>query len=126
MAAPRRPRARLSAEALEPRETPALVGGLDPSFNGTGTSQTASFGTVDVFNATAVEPDGHIIAVGTTNQNGTNDFLVVRYNPNGTLDSSFVGGAGRRVIDFLGGNDQAFGVAIQADGKIVVVGKGTP
>jgi uncharacterized delta-60 repeat protein len=116
----------LSAEALEPRETPAVVGGLDPSFNGTGISQHATFGTVDVFNAVATEPDGHIIAVWTTNQNGTADFLVVRYNPDGTLDHSFVGGAGRRVIDFSGGNDQAFGVAIQPDGKIVVVGKGTP
>src|SRR2546426_376342 len=47
-------------------------------------------------------------------------FGLARYNPNGLLDPSF-SGDGRQTTDF-GGYDQAEGVAIQSDGKIVAVG----
>ena len=48
------------------------------------------------------------------------DFAVARYNPDGTLDTSFAGD-GKLTTDF-GGYDEANGVAIQADGKIVAAG----
>ena len=50
------------------------------------------------------------------------DFALARYNPNGTLDTSF-SGDGRKTTDFAGPDDGATGVAIQSDGKIVVVGR---
>lgn len=39
----------------------------------------------------------------------------------GTLDANF-DGDGRVTTDILSGNDRAFGVALQPDGKIVAVG----
>ena len=50
------------------------------------------------------------------------DFLLARYNPNGTLDTASPATASRRPTS--GGPDEATGVAIQASGKIVVVGGG--
>jgi uncharacterized delta-60 repeat protein len=70
----------------------------------------------------AVQPDGKIVVVGASN-NGTNfDFSIVRYLPNGSLDSSF--GVGGRVITPVGTYDDfAEKVVIQSDGRIVVAGR---
>ena len=48
------------------------------------------------------------------------DFALARYNPNGSLDTSF-SGDGKQTTDF-GGPTRANGVALQGDGKIVAVG----
>jgi len=56
-----------------------------------------------------VQNDGKIIAVG-------GGGIIARYNPNGQLDSSF--GIGGRIQSFL----YLYDVAVQSDGKIVVVG----
>ena len=52
---------------------------------------------------------------------GRRDFALARYNPNGSLDTSF-SGDGRQTTDF-GGFDEANGVALQGDGRIVAVGR---
>jgi uncharacterized delta-60 repeat protein len=96
------------------------VGALDPSF-GTGGLVTTTFGGTEIANAAAIQPDGKIVVVGSTTSG--NDFAVARYNPDGTLDTSF-GGDGK--FDFtFGGTDVATDVAIQSDGRIVVVGHTT-
>src|SRR5207248_2007850 len=74
----------------------------------------------------ALQSDGKIVAVGTTDITGASpgDFAIARYNPNGSLDRSF-SGDGKQTTD-LGGvvsGDGAKGVAIQANGKIVAVGE---
>ncbi len=51
------------------------------------------------------------------------DFATARYNPNGSLDTSF-SGDGMQTTDF-GGDDLANDVAIQANGKIVAAGIAT-
>jgi uncharacterized delta-60 repeat protein len=51
----------------------------------------------------------------------SNDFLVARFNANGTLDTSF-GSSGRITTDFAGGVDAAKGLVVQPDGKFVVTG----
>jgi uncharacterized delta-60 repeat protein len=66
------------------------------------------------------QSDGKLIAVGDVTSFGT-DFAVVRYNTDGSLDSSF-GIGGIVITDFSGDQDTALGVAIQGDGKIVAVG----
>jgi uncharacterized delta-60 repeat protein len=68
----------------------------------------------------AVQPNGKIIAVGSLN-GSIADFAVVRYNTNGSPDSSF-GSSGIVFTDFSGENDYAFGVVLQPDGFIVVAG----
>jgi len=100
------------------------TGGLDATF-GTGGLVITDFGGSEEIFAAALLDDGKIIVVG---QFGDADFAVARYLANGTLDTTFGTGDadgvdGITVTDFSGGEDFAFGVAIQSDGKIVVAGR---
>jgi uncharacterized delta-60 repeat protein len=104
-------------EPLEGRDVPAAVGALDPSF-ATGGKLTVA-GTT--FGAVALQPDGKIVAVGGQAVGVDLDFLVARFNPDGTPDTTF-NTTGTKTIDFNGANDNANAVAIQSDGKIVVAG----
>jgi uncharacterized delta-60 repeat protein len=92
-------------------------GSLDASFSGDGL-QTTGFGGIDRANGVALQANGKIVAVGT----GHSDFALARYNANGSLDTSF-SGDGLQRTDFGDFGDRASGVALQADGKIVVVGR---
>jgi uncharacterized delta-60 repeat protein len=98
-------------------------GTLDTSFNGTGKVITAIGSGVDEAHAVAIQSDGKIIAVGFSNNGLNNDFALVRYNSNGTLDTSF-NGTGKVTTAIGNGVDEAFAVAIQSDGKIVAAGFG--
>jgi uncharacterized delta-60 repeat protein len=69
----------------------------------------------------AVQTDQKIVVAGECEVNNNNGFAVARYNPDGTLDTSF-DGDGRVVTKFNVFNDAAEAVAIQSDGKIVVAG----
>jgi uncharacterized delta-60 repeat protein len=91
-------------------------GSLDTSFGSGGTVLTSFGGNLSAASDLAIQPDGKIVAVGIANGN----FGVARYNADGTLDSTF--GVGGLVMTDFGGFDQANGVALQPDGKIVVVG----
>jgi uncharacterized delta-60 repeat protein len=90
-------------------------GSLDPSFDGDGRVMTA-FGV-------AIQADGKIVAAGRSYAGARPfDFALARYNPDGSLDPSFDGDG--RVLTGFGGDESAFDVAIQADGKIVAAGAG--
>ncbi len=97
-------------------------GSPDASF-GTGGKVVTSFGNEFGFAYdVAIQPDGKIIAAGYS-RTGTNlGFALVRYNPDGSLDASF--GAGGKVVTIFGNGNSIpkNTVAIQSDGKIVVVG----
>ena len=100
-------------------------GSLDTSFDGDG-KVTTSFGgsfVPETANAVAVQPDGKIIAAGFTGAFGPPEFALVRYNADGSLDATF-DGDGKLITDAGGasGNDTAYAIALQADGKIVVAG----
>ena len=96
-------------------------GSLDITFDGDG-KVTTVFGSLDEAFAVAIQPDGKIVAIGHTliQPPGTADFALARYNPNGSLDTTF-GNGGKVTTDF-GGEDRGDGVLIQPDGKIVVAG----
>ena len=101
-----------------------INGQLDPTF-GNGGKVTQHFN--NTYNAfiteVALQNDGKIVVAGTV-PNGAvhkNDFEVSRYNTNGLLDSSF-GTNGILFIDFGGSEDEANGLIIQPNGKIVVTG----
>jgi uncharacterized delta-60 repeat protein len=96
-------------------------GSLDTTF-GTGGKVTTPIGvTDDQAEAVAIQSNGKIVAFGQTN-NGTDwDFALARYNTNGSLDTTF-DTDGKVVTPFGSGDDEAYGVAIQADGKIVTAG----
>ena len=96
-------------------------GSLDTSFGVGGKVTTTTGIGGDVF-ALTIQPDGKIIAVGVTTSVGTDrDMAMARYNPNGSLDTSF-GVSGIVITDFFGGADFATAVALRPDGKIVVAG----
>ena len=100
------------------------TGALDSSFDGDGRLNTAFNG--DSFaNAVVVQSDGKIVAAGAVLFNvGGSNFALVRYNPNGSLDTSFGANAnGRAFVDHAPtGEDQANDLALQTDGKIIVAG----
>jgi uncharacterized delta-60 repeat protein len=100
-------------------------GSLDPSFNGTGkvVTQIAPGASADFGNAVAVQSDGKILAVGSTANGHPADFALLRYNLDGSLDTTF-NGTGIVVVD-IGGSDFAESVSVQADGKIIVTGTST-
>src|SRR5262245_4675492 len=101
-------------------------GTLDASF-GTGGIVTTGFGVSAEAYSAAVQADGKIVAAGEGNFNGGDDFALVRYNSNGTLDTTF--GAGGKVTTTFNAPPspsslfaQAFSVAVQPDGRIVAAG----
>jgi uncharacterized delta-60 repeat protein len=96
-------------------------GTLDTSFSGDGKQTTNSPGDEEA-TGVALQTDGKIVAVGHAGGNATDDFALARYNPDGSLDTSF-SGDGRQTTDFFGSFDQANAAALQSDGKIVVVGR---
>ncbi|MFC8450639.1 calcium-binding protein [Kitasatospora sp. NPDC057223] len=99
-------------------------GSLDTGF-GTGGRVTTDFnGGSDEAQAVAVQSDGRIVVAGRSEvpEGGFNWFSLARYNTDGSLDTGF-GTGGRVVVDFgTGGVDEAFGVAVQSDGRIVAAG----
>ncbi|HEV7889401.1 MAG TPA: hypothetical protein VGP08_02120 [Pyrinomonadaceae bacterium] len=81
-------------------------------------------GTDDGGYAMALQPDGRIVVGGYAVDlaNGDKEFALVRYNYNGTLDTTF-NGTGKVVTDFNGTSDRIWGLTLQTDGKIVAVGE---
>ncbi len=106
----------------------AADGDLDPTFNGTGivTTNNASF---EIANDLAIQPDGKIVVAGRAGTSsffdGTLlDFQIARYNPDGSLDTTF--GTGGIVTTDIEELDTLEAVALQADGRIVVTGATRP
>ncbi len=70
----------------------------------------------------ALQADGKIVLAGScATDQASSDFALVRYNQNGSLDTSF-DGDGRVLTEFSGGIDGANALALQTDGKIVAAG----
>jgi uncharacterized delta-60 repeat protein len=101
-------------------------GSLDSSF-GDGGIVTTTFPEGSYAFDVALQVDSKIIAAGTVfvdfdpGESSDTDFALARYNPDGSPDATF-GNGGQVSTDFLGLEDDAFSVLIQADGKIVAVG----
>jgi len=93
-------------------------GTLDNSFGGdTGIVTLAVGGFADGAQSVALQSDGKIIAAGYARNGTIYNFILVRLNTNGSLDSSF--GTNGKIFHI---NGTAFSVAIQADGKILAAG----
>jgi uncharacterized delta-60 repeat protein len=95
-------------------------GMLDSTFSTNGKVLTDLSSGRDFASAVALQADGKIVAAGRSGGSGGR-FGLVRYNTDGTLDTTF-GMDGKVRTNFTAGDDVANGVAVQADGKIVVVG----
>ncbi len=96
---------------------------LDPTFDTDG-RVVADLGGTEAANCVAIQADGKIVVAGTSNASGSGDFMVARYLPDGTPDTSFgTGGVVLTDVSGAGSADLGRRLAIQTDGKIVVVGE---
>jgi uncharacterized delta-60 repeat protein len=95
-------------------------GSLDHTFSGDGMLLT-DFGGADSGQGVAIQSNGRIVVSGSTCSGGICKLAVARYSGIGGLDSSF-SGTGKKVLAYGSGGNGGAAVAIQADGKIVIVG----
>ncbi|HET6978798.1 MAG TPA: hypothetical protein VFI24_20870 [Pyrinomonadaceae bacterium] len=101
----------------------ATSGNLDPTFGSGGIVRTDFSGNIDRANAVGIQADGKIVAAGSSFSSAktVEDFIVARYNTNGSLDKRF-GSNGKITTDFFRNVDTINALVIQPDGKIVVAG----
>ena len=98
-------------------------GALDTSFDTDGEVTTA-IGVGAGATSVVVQADGRIVAAGNSSNGANDDFAVVRYLPNGALDTSF-DTDGKVTTDIEASNGSAISVVVQADGRIVAAGYST-
>jgi uncharacterized delta-60 repeat protein len=103
------------------------TGGVATGYiKGDGTTNTVTANAQSDITKLVVQPDGKIVQVGYKATGQGDNFIIIRYNVDGTIDASFGTDApfGFTAHDLgLSTNDRAHGVALQSDGKIVVVGE---
>ena len=91
----------------------------DTTFSGDGLqSETfGSFAPDTKASAIAVDGNGRTVVVGSTGL--AYEFTIAAFGNDGTLDTTFASG-GRQTVPVQDGENQAAGIALQGDGKIVV------
>jgi uncharacterized delta-60 repeat protein len=99
----------------------AAPGTLDVSFGAGGALRSNFGGTYDWAYATAIQPDGRILAAGVSDARGTYDFALARYTSTHDLDRTF-GVGGVVLTDFGHSYDWAYALALLPDGNILVAG----
>ena len=94
-------------------------GTLDTTFGTKGTT-TTNLGDWDTAHTMVLQPDGKILIAGTTITHNHRNIALIRYNPNGTLDTTF--GTKGTTTTNLGDWDTAHTMVLQPDGKILIAG----
>lgn len=99
-------------------------GSLDSSFGSGQVRTQVSIWNKDVAKSVVVQPDGKIIAGGYAFMSTPDDAVLVRYNPDGTLDASF-GSGGIAIENWSGGSDYDAieDIELLPDNKIIACGK---
>ena len=106
---------------VKPQNDPPVA--RDPAFGTDDRVVTHFNSNDDGVQALVQQPDGKMLAAGyARGEAGDYDFALVRYNPDGSIDQGF-GNGGGRTTDFNEGNDRAYGVVVQPDGKVLVAGE---
>ena len=99
------------------------VGGrLDETFSDDGIAKIDVGPGADKALALALQGDGKLVLAGAASAAGRDEWGLIRLGSRGHLDPDF-GELGRVVTDFGPGYDEADGVAVQPNGKIVVAGR---
>lgn len=96
-------------------------GSLDFTFNSTGIRVVDLGSNDDIAYGVAIQSDGKIVIAGSKSNGSNTDFLLMRFNSNGTSDNSF-DGDGEVTTTFDVSYECAYDVAIQPDGKIIAAG----
>lgn len=96
-------------------------GDLDNTFGVNGTLITPVGVSNDKVYSGVIQPDGKIIVAGFSHNGTNNDFALVRYLTNGSIDGSFAN-FGKVVTQIGTSHSEAWSALIQNDEKIVVAG----
>ena len=96
-------------------------GSLDNSF-GTNGIVTTTFPFTSIASSLVLQNDGKIIAGGHTWGGKYNEFALVRYNSDGSLDATF-GNFGLVTTSFLNKSGIGRSLVLQEDGKIILAGR---
>lgn len=100
-------------------------GNFDVSFGSNGIVLTNRDATnnLDVLGDFEIQANGKLIGCGTSTGIAINDkdFLLIQFNANGTIDSTF-NGNGYVLTDFNSTDDYGFSILMQNDGKIICAG----
>ncbi len=104
-----------------PSQVSAAGDHRDLSFSGNGKLATDFGGVDDYARDVAIQADGKIVVVGSSGSGSAAKFALARYNPNGSLDTTF-NGTGKLTTTVNGGGSGARAVVILPNGKIVVGG----
>ena len=97
----------------------------DTSFGDNGRVRTRWREDTSVAKDVALQADGKIVAAGYSGDWPEYDFALARYTRGGRLDTTF-SDDGKKRTNFTGGLDEARGLVIQANGRIVVAGVAAP
>src|SRR5688572_20480916 len=99
-------------------------GSLDSSFGGTGKVTTDFAPGYEFGSSVVLQPDGKIIVAGNKYSPPQYDNALIRYMPDGSLDTTF--GMGGKVEHTIGQGDGGINsIQLQPDGKIVACGIAT-
>jgi len=99
----------------------ASDGNLDSTFGKNGIATHDLNTSEDQMICSALQTDGKIVLAGLSKKNSNDDIAVARFTAEGAIDSTF-DGDGKTVTPISTNNETAADIAIQADGKIVIVG----
>jgi uncharacterized delta-60 repeat protein len=96
-------------------------GSLDQSFGDSGRVTTDFLEGEDIARAVVIQSDGKIVVAGTAKRpiGARPNFALARYETGGAPDTSF-SGDGKVLVEF--GTSEAFALAVQPDGKLVIAG----
>jgi len=97
---------------------------VDTSFNGTGTHRRSIPTTGEQIQALAVDTDGTLISAGYAETKGAIELL--RFLPDGTLDTAFATNGVARFPVTAGGTNIATALTIDAEGRFLMVGESSP
>lgn len=102
----------------------------DPTFDGDGKVLATAYSSEQAIYSTVIQADGKIVAVGSNN--GSQKWLILRFNADGTPDTTFgdsddgdvdTTGDGELMLDPSTSFDSAYDVAIAPSGKLLVGGR---
>jgi uncharacterized delta-60 repeat protein len=98
-----------------------VSGNIDNTFGKRGVVITSISSQKDIGECVAVQSDGKVVVVGTTDHKPTTDIVLVRYDENGSIDYNF-GIGGIVITDIKSSMDIGKSLVIQSDGKMIVSG----